>query len=161
MSSICNKSCKSIRKSISILSPTPLKSCFPLQPPIYLIEPTSALPKCKNELHLVKKSMPFEPVLFPTFPIFPLKNIFPIFPILNQYCSPYFPYFPSRTFTALNVRGSVDQWISGSVDQWSRPRHFHVISTSFPRHFHLISTCPTRKSFMTQSFSHILFPILF
>ena len=72
---------------------------------------------------------------------------------LNQYCSPYFPYFPSRTFTALkvrgsvvettsfprhfHVRGSVDQWISGSVDQWSRPRHFHVISTSFPRHFHL------------------------
>ena len=129
LSSISNKSCKSICKSISILSPTPLKSCFPLQPPIYLIEPTSALPKCKNELHLVKKSMPFEPVLFPIFPIFPLKNIY-------SFEGPWISgrdHVISTSFPRPWISGSVDQWISGSVvETTSFPRHFHVISTSFP-----------------------------
>ena len=99
-----------------------------------------APPKCKNEVHLVKKSMPFEPVLFPIFPIFPLKNIYSF---EDQWINGR-DHVISTSFPRLWISGSVDQWISGSMaETTSFPRHFHVISTSFPRHF------------------HILFPILF
>ena len=98
-----------------------------------------APPKCKNEVHLVKKSMPFEPVLLPIFPIFPPKNIYSF---EDQWISGSVAETTSFPRHFHVISSSLDQWISGSMDQWINGRD-HVISTSFPRHF------------------HILFPILF